>query len=92
MKAAIHPTAIVHPDAELHPTVTVGPYAVIGPAVSIGAETQIGPHVILDGYTTLGERNQIFAGAAIGTEPQDRKYQGPSAKRSLATTTKFANT
>ncbi len=76
MKAAIHPTAIVHPDAELHPTVTVGPYAVIGPAVSIGAETQIGTHVILDGYTTLGERNQIFAGAAIGTEPQDRKYQG----------------
>lgn len=80
MQAAIHSTAIVHPDATLHPTVTVGPYAVIGAAVSIGANTQIGPHVVIDGHTTIGQRNQIFAGAAIGTEPQDRKYQGAPSR------------
>jgi UDP-N-acetylglucosamine acyltransferase len=76
MQAAIHPTAIVHPDATIHPTATVGPYTVIGAAVTIGADTHIGPHVTIDGHTTIGERNHIFPGAAIGTEPQDRKYQG----------------
>jgi UDP-N-acetylglucosamine acyltransferase len=30
----------------------------------------------LDGWTEIGERNQIFPGAAIGLEPQDLKYEG----------------
>lgn len=76
MLTLIHPTAVIHPRAELHPTVEVGAYAVIGERVKIGPETKIGAHAIIDGMTEIGARNQIFAGAAIGLEPQDLKYRG----------------
>ncbi|MBD2464016.1 acyl-ACP--UDP-N-acetylglucosamine O-acyltransferase [Oscillatoria sp. FACHB-1407] len=76
MTAAIHPTAVIHPGAELHPTVQVGAYAVIGSKVKVGEGTVIGSHVVLDGWTEIGARNQIFAGAAIGLNPQDLKYDG----------------
>jgi len=72
----IHPTAIVHPDAQVHPTVQVGAYAVIGEKVKIGAHSIISAHVVIDGCTEIGDRNQIFPGAAIGLEPQDLKYDG----------------
>ncbi|MFN5857713.1 MAG: acyl-ACP--UDP-N-acetylglucosamine O-acyltransferase [Pseudanabaenaceae cyanobacterium] len=72
----IHPTAIVHPNAQLHPTVRVGAYAVIGDQVQIGADTIVGHHAIIEGCTEIGERNQIFPGAAIGLESQDLKYVG----------------
>ncbi|MBD2580623.1 acyl-ACP--UDP-N-acetylglucosamine O-acyltransferase [Oscillatoria sp. FACHB-1406] len=76
MTAPVHPTAIIHPDAELHPTVRVGPYAVIGERVKVGPQTTIGPHVVIEGPTEIGAGNQIFPGAAIGLETQDKKYQG----------------
>ncbi len=76
MKTLIHPTAVIHPGAELHPTVNVGPYAVIGEQVKVGPETTIGSHVVLEGPTEIGAQNQIFPGAAIGLEPQDKKYKG----------------
>jgi UDP-N-acetylglucosamine acyltransferase len=76
MPTLIHPTAVIHPDAEIHPTVQIGAYGVIGARVKIGAGTVIGPHVVIDGDTEIGEHNQIFAGAVIGSEPQDLKYDG----------------
>jgi UDP-N-acetylglucosamine acyltransferase len=69
----IHPTAIVHPDAELADDVDVHPYAVIGPNVRIGAGTVIGPHCVVDGNTTIGERNRFFPGGQIGAPSQDLK-------------------
>lgn len=80
MATLIHPTAVIHPNAELHPTVQVGAYAVIGAKVSVGAGSVIGPHVVLDGWTRIGDRNQIFPGAAIGLEPQDMKYSGADTR------------
>ncbi len=76
LKTLIHPTAVIHPNAELHPTVQVGAYAVIGGHVKVGPETVIGAHAVLEGPLEIGARNQIFPGAAIGMEPQDRKYAG----------------
>ncbi len=76
MPTLIHPTAVIHPEAQLHPTVQVGAYAVIGGAVTIGAGTVIGAHVVIDGDTQIGEQNQIFTGAVIGSQPQDLKYDG----------------
>lgn len=76
MTPLIHPTAVIHPNAELHPTVQVGAYAVIGEQVKVGAGTTIGHHVILEGWTEIGARNQIYPGAVIGLAPQDLKYQG----------------
>lgn len=80
MKTLIHPTAVIHPDAELHPTVQVGPYAVIGEGVKVGPETTIGAHAVLEGPTEIGARNQIFPGAAIGLAPQDLKYDGSNTR------------
>jgi UDP-N-acetylglucosamine acyltransferase len=76
MPTLIHPTAVIHPEAQLHPTVQVGAYAVIGEAVTIGPGTVIGAHVVIDGDTQIGEQNQIFTGAVIGSQPQDLKYDG----------------
>ncbi|HZA13522.1 MAG TPA: acyl-ACP--UDP-N-acetylglucosamine O-acyltransferase [Myxococcaceae bacterium] len=72
----VHPTAIVHPEAQLHPTVEVGPYAVVGPRVRIGAGSTVGPHAVIEGRTTFGERNRIFQFASVGAVPQDLKYAG----------------
>jgi UDP-N-acetylglucosamine acyltransferase len=74
--ALVHPTAIVHPDAQLHETVEVGPYAVIGAKARLGAGTRVGPHVVIEGRTTIGERNRIFQFASVGAAPQDLKYRG----------------
>lgn len=72
----IHPTAVIHPQADLHPSVQVGPYSIIGENVTIGANTTIGSHVVIEGPAVIGVGNRIFAGAIIGSEPQDLKYQG----------------
>ncbi len=72
----IHPTAIVHPDAQLGEGVHVGPYAVIEADVVVGEACEIGPHVYLDSGTRLGKRVKIYKGAVLGTAPQDLKYTG----------------
>lgn len=72
----IHPTAVVDKDAEIAKDVEIGPGVVISPGVKIGPGCTIGPHVIIDTGTTLGANVRIFAGAVIGTEPQDIKYGG----------------
>jgi UDP-N-acetylglucosamine acyltransferase len=74
--AQIHPTAIVAAGAELADDVVVGPYVTIGPKVRIGSGSSIGAHASIDGRTTIGRNNRIFAHAALGGEPQDKKYRG----------------
>lgn len=76
----IHPTAIIHPQAQLDSTVRVGPYAVVGAKVRIGAHTSVGPHCVLEGDTEIGEHNQIFQFASLGAQPQDKKYAGESTR------------
>ncbi len=72
----IHATAIVDPSATVDPTCEVGPYSVIGANVTLGADTWVGPHVVINGPTTIGQRNRIFQFASIGEEPQDKKFDG----------------
>jgi UDP-N-acetylglucosamine acyltransferase len=74
--AAIHPTAIVDPNAELDASVEVGAYSVIGPHVRIGAGTVVGPHVVIEGHTTIGKDNKFFQFSSIGAAPQDKKWKG----------------
>ena len=73
---AIHPTAIVDGAAELDPSVTVGPYALIGAGVRIAAGSTVGAHCVIEGRTTIGRDNRIFAFASLGAAPQDMKYGG----------------
>jgi UDP-N-acetylglucosamine acyltransferase len=72
----IHPTALVHPEAELGLGVQVGPYSIIERNVKIGDFTRVGARVTIEGYTTLGKNNEIFTGAVIGSLTQDKKYKG----------------
>lgn len=74
--AEVHATAIVDESAELGVDVVVGPYAVIGPNVRIGDGAYVGPHAMILRDTILGSGCQVHAGAALGGDPQDLKYQG----------------
>ncbi|MCP4201377.1 MAG: acyl-ACP--UDP-N-acetylglucosamine O-acyltransferase [bacterium] len=76
MPVAIHPTAVVDPDAELGSSVSVGPYAVIGAEVVVGDDCEIGSAAQLQGPCILGSGNRIFPHACVGLDPQDLKYQG----------------
>ena len=71
----VHPTAIVSPHAELAGDVEVGPYAIIGAQTEIGPGCRIGAHAVVEGPTRMGERNVIHPHAAIGRDPQDRKFR-----------------
>ena len=71
----IHPTAIVHPRAKIAEGVEIGAYSVVGEHVSVGKDTRIASHVLVEGWTTIGERNQIFPFSCIGTAPQDISYK-----------------
>ena len=66
----IHPSAVVHKDAELADEVTVGPNCVIGGGVSIGAGTELGANVVIDGDVRIGQNNHFFANCVIGGIPQ----------------------
>ena len=72
----VHPTAIVHPDAELSEGVEVGPFAIIEGTVKIGPRTRIGPRVSVEGHTVIGADNEIFTGAVVGSRTQDKKFDG----------------
>ncbi len=72
----IHPQAIVDPAARLDEGVEVGPFSIIGADVEIGAGSVIGPHVVIEGPTRLGRNNKVYAFAALGGDPQDKKYAG----------------
>ena len=76
LAAEIHPTAVVHTSARLGHNVKVGPHAVIGPDVVLGPDCVVGSSVLIDGCTIIGSNNRFFHGAAIGSEPQDKKFHG----------------
>lgn len=77
----IHPTAVVSPRALLAADVKVGPYAVIGAGVEIGNDCEIGSHAVVEGPASLGARNVVHPHAAIGRDPQDRKFRPGETSR-----------
>lgn len=73
---AIHPTAVVDPQAVIHETVEIGAYTVIEGKVTIGADTVVASHAHLSGPTVIGARNRIGSFTSIGAPPQDMHYKG----------------
>ena len=71
-----HPTAIVHPGARIGAGTVIGPYAVVGEHVRIGRDCRIGASAVVDGWTEIGDGNQIFPFASVGLIPQDLKFKG----------------
>ena len=72
----IHATAVIEKGAIIGKNVTINPFAYIGSNVIIGDNCIIETHAVIEGHTTLGDNNHIFSHSAIGTIPQDLKYQG----------------
>jgi len=77
---AIHPTAIIDPDAQVDESCHVGPYCVIGAGVVIGKDNRIGPHTVIEGPTTIGHGNRIDKHCRFGAPPQDLSYRGEPTK------------
>jgi len=74
--AVVAPTARVHPDAVIGPHTVISDYCVIEQDVVIGANCRLEPYVYVKRWTTLGDRNQISAGTALGTDPFDKAFSG----------------
>jgi UDP-N-acetylglucosamine acyltransferase len=71
----IHPTAVIHPDAQLGNEVQVGPYAVIEGAARIGDRCVIQAHAIVGAHVEMGDENLVGYGAVIGGDPQDFAFR-----------------
>ena len=72
----IHKTAIIEDGATIGKNVSIGAYSYIGADVKIGNNCKIGTHCNIEGNTTIGDNNQIFSHAVVGSIPQDLKYNG----------------
>jgi UDP-N-acetylglucosamine acyltransferase len=72
----LHPAAVVDPGAKLADDVEVGAFAYVGPGVELGAAVRVANHVSITGPTVVGARTAIHPFAAIGGDPQDKKYRG----------------
>ncbi|HBU69191.1 MAG TPA: acyl-[acyl-carrier-protein]--UDP-N-acetylglucosamine O-acyltransferase [Elusimicrobia bacterium] len=75
----IHQTAIIHKSAVIDPSADIGPYAVIGENTIIGQGTKVGPHAVLE-FCEIGKNCRISSHAALGTPPQDLKYNNEPTK------------
>ncbi|MBP6299192.1 MAG: acyl-ACP--UDP-N-acetylglucosamine O-acyltransferase [Arenimonas sp.] len=72
----IHSTAIIDPSATLHASVKIGPYTIIGADVVIGENSEIGAHCVITGPCSIGKNNKVYSHAALGGDPQDKKFHG----------------
>lgn len=73
----IHPTSIIHKDAQLGENLYIGPYAIVEPGVVIQDNCQVEAHAVLRYGTILETGVQVDAHSVIGGLPQ---YQGFDAK------------
>ena len=68
----IHPSAIIHPQAEIGANVEIGPYSVVHDRVRMGAGCRLAAHCVVHAGVVLGPNNQLSDHAVIGGAPQDR--------------------
>jgi len=76
----IHPSAVVHPDADLGVDVEIGAYSIVEAHVRIGDRTRVDPFVQIKAFTRMGAENHIHAHACVGGEPQDLKFKGEETR------------
>ncbi|MBI4876409.1 MAG: acyl-ACP--UDP-N-acetylglucosamine O-acyltransferase [Acidobacteria bacterium] len=74
--AVVAPSARVDPEARIGPQTVVGDYCVVERDAAIGAFCILEPYVFVKRWTTLGDRNRISAGTALGTDPFDKAFTG----------------
>ncbi len=86
-RPAIHPTAVIDPNARIPSSAAIGPYSIIGPGVDIGSGVQIAGHVLVQRDTSVGDGCKIFHGAVLGSDPQDLKYRGELSRLEVGSNT-----
>lgn len=72
----ISPHAIIEEGAQIGPDVEIGAFCFISGKAKIGKGTRIAQGACIYGNTTIGEYNEIFSHAVLGSIPQDLKYAG----------------
>ncbi|WP_295055117.1 acyl-ACP--UDP-N-acetylglucosamine O-acyltransferase [Sulfuricurvum sp.] len=72
----ISPHAIIEEGAVIGPDVEIGAFCFISGKSKIGKGTKIAQGTCIYGNTTIGEYNDIFSHAVLGSVPQDLKYAG----------------
>lgn len=75
-ETVIHPTAIVHENAQIADGVEIGPWSIIGADVEIQSGTRLESHVVVKGPTKIGRDNRIYQFSSIGEDTPDLKYNG----------------
>jgi UDP-3-O-[3-hydroxymyristoyl] glucosamine N-acyltransferase len=62
----IHPSAVIHPEAQIGADVSIGPLAVIGAGAQIGAASVIGPQCYVGAGVVLGAGAFLREGVRLG--------------------------
>jgi UDP-N-acetylglucosamine acyltransferase len=73
---SIDPTAVVSPRAVIGEGSVIGPHAVIGSDVRLGRRCRVGASAVIEGWTEIGDDNDIGPFVAIGLPPQHLRYAG----------------
>src|SRR5687768_17611518 len=73
---AIHPLAVVDPQAEVHPDASIGPFCCLRGAVVIEAGAELRNHVTVYGRATIGRGSVLFPNSVVASDPQDLKFRG----------------
>jgi UDP-N-acetylglucosamine acyltransferase len=76
----VHETAIVHPGARIGAGSVVEAYATVGEHVTLGCHCRVGSSSVIDGWTEIGDHNEIYPFASVGLAPQDLKYKGEQSR------------
>jgi UDP-N-acetylglucosamine acyltransferase len=66
----IHPSAVIHKNAQLADDVVVGPYCIIHSGVTIGSGTILTAKVVINKDVRIGRNNQIHPNCVLGSQPQ----------------------
>ncbi|MBL8231269.1 MAG: acyl-ACP--UDP-N-acetylglucosamine O-acyltransferase [Bryobacterales bacterium] len=77
---AIHPTAIIDPQARIASSAEIGPYCIIGAEVEIGERTRLMANIYAEGPTRIGDDNLFYPYTTVGVASQDLKYRGERAE------------
>jgi len=65
---AIHPSAVIDPDAVIDPSARIGPLCVVERGARIGADTVLKARVTVGEGCVIGERCTVHPGAVIGAD------------------------
>jgi UDP-N-acetylglucosamine acyltransferase len=79
-RTSIDPTAVVSPGAVIGEGTTLAQNVFVGPNVRIGRGCRIGASTVIDGWTEIGDENEIAPFVSIGLAPQHLKYAGQPTK------------